>query len=800
MDLNYSDEQLLLKESAERFLKDRYDFEKRTRILASETGFDAGIWSEMADLGWLALPFAEENGGLGGGAVEISLIMEAIGRTLVVEPYLASVILAGGLVEKLGSEEQKAEILGQLIAGTSRPALAHAERRTGVDLGNIAATGTKKGENYVLSGEKPLVLGGPFADIFIVSARLGGNTNPERAIGLFAVPANAAGLTRTEVKLVDGSRASDLVLDNVSVPASALLDADADTLAEIEAAYDRANAALSFETVGIMDALMDATVAYTKERVQFGKPLASFQALQHRMGEMAVKCQEARGSALLATLSVDAPRPMRIRGVSGARAKIGKVSRSVAQEAIQLHGAMGFSEEMPIGAWFRRLYAIENTFGTTADHLKRYGEIIRDTKVLSGSLLRTGDTDQPELREGMNLRMTEEEVRFRDEARAFLENHLDEDLKRAERLNPSFLADPAIGLKWQAKLNDKGWVAPSWPKQYGGTGWTLAERYIFDQECERAGEPHFRGASIKMIAPVIMRYGNDAQKDFYLPRILSGEDVWAQGYSEPGSGSDLASLKTKAVLDGDHYVVNGSKIWSTLAHHATRMFALVRTADTGKKQEGITFILIDLKSPGVTIRPIRSICGTHEFNQVFFDDVKVPVSDRIGEEGEGWDIAKYLLEFERGGAFAGGVLRSMLARLHRLASEPLPDGRKMFDDPLFMARFAEIATDVDANDMLELAAMSKVQAGGNPGSVPSSTMKIERSRIRQSIAELAASILGPDALRWEQHRPLHELPEEAEIAEERKVASAVYFNSRSQSIFGGSNEIQLEIIAKTLLR
>jgi alkylation response protein AidB-like acyl-CoA dehydrogenase len=382
MDLNYSDEQLLLKESAERFLRDRYDFEKRNKIIASETGFDAGFWSEMADLGWLALPFAEENGGLGGSAVEISLVMEAIGRALVVEPYLASVILAGGLVEKLGSEEEKAEILGGLIAGTSRPALAHAERQSGFGLGNIAASARKNGDGYAISGEKPLVPGGPFADIFLVSAKLDGT------VKLFVVPADAPGLTSTQVKLVDGSRASDLVLDNVSVPASALLDGGADTLAEIEAAYDRVNAALASEAVGIMDALMDATVAYTKERVQFGKPLAAFQALQHRMAEMAVKCQEARGSALLATLSVDAPRPMRIRGVSGARAKIGKVSRSVAQEAIQLHGAMGFSEEMPIGAWFRRLYAIENTFGTTADHLKRYGEIIRDPAMLSGSLLR----------------------------------------------------------------------------------------------------------------------------------------------------------------------------------------------------------------------------------------------------------------------------------------------------------------------------------------------------------------------------------------------------------------------------
>ncbi|MEN3149018.1 acyl-CoA dehydrogenase family protein [Neorhizobium sp. IRAMC:178] len=382
MDLNYSDEQLLLKESAERFLKERYNFEKRGKIIGSETGLDAGIWVEMADLGWLALPFAEENGGLGGGQVEISLIMEAIGRVLMVEPYLASVILAGGMVEKLGSEEQRAKILGGLMAGTSRPALAHAERQMGFDLGNIATTATKNGGEFLILGEKMLVPGGPFADVFLVSARV------EGALKLFAVPADASGMIRTEVKLVDGSRASDLVLDNVSVPASALLGAAADTLAEIEAAYDRANAALASEAVGIMDALMDATVAHTKERVQFGKPLAAFQALQHRMAEMAVKCQEARASALLATLSVDAPRAMRVRGVSGARAKIGKVSRVVAQEAIQLHGAMGFSEEMPIGAWFRRLYAIENSLGTTADHLKRYGEIIRDPVMLSGSLLR----------------------------------------------------------------------------------------------------------------------------------------------------------------------------------------------------------------------------------------------------------------------------------------------------------------------------------------------------------------------------------------------------------------------------
>ena len=791
MNLNHTEEQSLLKEAAGRFLGDRYDDAQRRASAASATGCDSAIWAGFAEQGWLALPFSEANGGLGGGAVEVSLLMEAIGRAQVVEPYLAAIVLAGGLVERLGDAAQKRDLLEPLIAGRHRLALAHTEPETGPDLGRIAATARRDRDGFILSGRKSLVLGGPAADMFLVSARL------EDAIRLFAVPASASGLRATTVRLVDDSLASDLVLSDVHVPATALLG-DGDALAEIEAAHDRAAAALCAEAVGAMDALLAATISYTKERVQFGKPLAGFQALQHRMAEMAVKCQEARASALLATLSTDAPPPARIRGISGAKARIGKAARHVAQEAIQLHGAMGFSQEMPVGTWFRRLYAFENQFGSTADHLARYGTVIRDPETLADSLLRAPQVPGRPT-QGMDLFLSPEEVAFRDEVRAFLNAALDDELKRTERLNPSFLADPRIGLKWQARLAEKGWVAPSWPKEHGGTGWTLTQRYIFDQECERAGEPHFRGASIKMIAPVLMRYGTAAQKEFYLPRILSGEDLWAQGYSEPGSGSDLASLRMKAVRDGDSYILNGSKIWSTHAHHATRMFALVRTDDSGRKQEGISFVLVDLTLPGVTIEPIISIDGSHEFNQTFFDNVRIPVSDRVGEEGQGWEIAKYLLEFERGGAFAGGVLRAMHSRLLRLAAAPLPDGRRMVDDPLFAARFAEIATDIDANDMLELTAMSKVQAGGNPGSVPSSTMKIERSRIRQAIAELAASILGPDALRWEERRPLHELPEGDAVEEDRLAASAIYFSSRSQSIFGGSNEIQLEIIARALL-
>lgn len=400
----------------------------------------------------------------------------------------------------------------------------------------------------------------------------------------------------------------------------------------------------------------------------------------------------------------------------------------------------------------------------------------------------------------MDLFLSPEELAFREEVRAFLNDNLSDELRRAERLNPGFVAHPSYGKRWHAKLAKQGWVAPSWPAEHGGTAWTLTQRYIFDQECERMGEPRFRTQGIKMLAPVLMRYGTPEQKRYYLPRIISRQDVWAQGYSEPGSGSDLASLRTKAVLEGDEYVVNGSKTWTSLAHESTHMFTLVRTADTGRKQEGITFLLIALNSPGVAIRPIKSLCGSHEFNQVFLDNVRVPVTNRVGEEGQGWDVAKYLLEFERGGNFAGGMLRAWHGRLLRLASEPGSDGTRAIDDPLIAARFAEIGTDVDANEMIELTAMSKVQRGGSPGSIASSVMKIQRSRIKQAISELAASIVGADAIRWEERRPLHDLPEEPQIDEERKVASLIYFNSRSQTLLGGSSEIQLEILARDLLR
>jgi acyl-CoA dehydrogenase len=296
-----------------------------------------------------------------------------------------------------------------------------------------------------------------------------------------------------------------------------------------------------------------------------------------------------------------------------------------------------------------------------------------------------------------------------------------------------------------------------------------------------------------------MKFGTQAQKDFYLPKILTGEDYWCQGYSEPGSGSDLASLKTRAVRDGDDYIINGSKIWTSHAQFANRMFALVRTAESPKKQDGISFILIDMDAPGISVRPILTIGGDHEVNQVFFDDVRVPISNLVGAEGQGWSYGKYLLEFERGGAMASGRLRSKLRKIEKLASTYRDGDRSLLESPAISLRLSELEIDIDALEMSELRIMSSLQTGQNPGSVASSMAKLRNSELKQALSRLAIDILGDDALIWEPRRPLYELDEPSLLGEEALSVSAEYLNTRAYTIFGGTSEVQRDVIAKVVI-
>ena len=398
----------------------------------------------------------------------------------------------------------------------------------------------------------------------------------------------------------------------------------------------------------------------------------------------------------------------------------------------------------------------------------------------------------------MNLDLSPEDRAFQAEVRDFLESALTPELRQAGRRATSVFMEKDYSLAWQRILHQRGWVAPAWPVQYGGTGWNEMQRYIFAAECARAGAPSLSPMGLKMVGPVIMGYGTDAQKAFFLPRILSGEDYWCQGYSEPGAGSDLAALQLRATLDGDHYVLNGSKIWTTHAHWANRMFCLVRTRTDGKAQAGITFLLLEMNAPGIEVKPIITLAGEHEVNQVFFDNVRVPVSGRIGDENAGWTVAKYLLEFERGGGSAAG-LKVSFERLKALArDEAASGGGALIADPAFRAKLAAAGVALEAIEMTEHRVLAELASGKNPGPA-SSMLKTQGTEAMQRLDEIAieglAHYAGVDQI--EARAPGANIPV---IGPEHGLTSmARYLNNRAASIYGGSNEIQRDIMARLVL-
>jgi len=397
----------------------------------------------------------------------------------------------------------------------------------------------------------------------------------------------------------------------------------------------------------------------------------------------------------------------------------------------------------------------------------------------------------------MDLNFTADETAFRDEVRAFLRDQLPADI--SSKVKGGWAVTAEEFTRWQKILHRKGWGAPSWPKQFGGPGWGPVEQHIYDEEAALAGAPRAVPFGLKMVAPVIMAFGTPAQQQRFLPRILSGEDWWCQGYSEPGSGSDLASLKTRAERNGDHYVITGQKTWNTLGQHAHWIFCLVRTDPSAPKlQQGISFLLIDMKSPGITVRPIITMDGAHEVNEVWFENVKVPVENRIGEENKGWTYAKFLLGHERTNLAGVGASKRELKRLKDIAKQEIKNGKPLSEDPLFAARVAQVEIDLMALEITNLRALSAESQKRAPGP-EASILKIKGTEIQQTLSELMMYAVGPYAL------PLkRESSEEGDLTTVAGPAyagplAAAYCNMRKVTIYGGSNEIQRNIIAQTIL-
>jgi alkylation response protein AidB-like acyl-CoA dehydrogenase len=396
----------------------------------------------------------------------------------------------------------------------------------------------------------------------------------------------------------------------------------------------------------------------------------------------------------------------------------------------------------------------------------------------------------------MDLKFTAEEEAFRSEVLDFLRERLPQRIADKVRNGKHLTRDDMAA--WHAILNEKGWLANHWPREYGGPGWTAVQKFIFENECAIAGAPRIVPFGVNMLGPVLIKYGNEAQKRHWLPRILDGSDWWCQGYSEPGAGSDLASVRTTAVRQGDHYLVNGQKTWTTLGHYANMIFCLVRTATDVRKQEGISFLLIDMNTPGIEVRPIITLDGEHEVNEVFFTDVRVPVENLVGEENRGWTYAKYLLTYERTNIAGVGFSVAALARLKRAAQKVMRNGKPLAQDPQFAARVAKVEIDLENMKTTNLRVIAAVAGGGVPGA-ESSMLKIRGTEIRQEISSLLRRAMGPYAAPFVEEALQEGYEGEAISPDEAAGAAAQYFNNRKLSIFGGSNEIQKNIISKMIL-
>ena len=397
----------------------------------------------------------------------------------------------------------------------------------------------------------------------------------------------------------------------------------------------------------------------------------------------------------------------------------------------------------------------------------------------------------------MDLSFTPEENAFRDEVRTFFKENLPQDIrdKLVSGLHPS--KDDLV--RWTRILNKKGWAVPHWPVQYGGAGWTPVQQYIFLEEQMLAPSPQMLAFGTSMVGPVIYTFGNEEQKKKYLPAIANLDTWWSQGFSEPGAGSDLAGLKTTARKDGDFYIVNGQKTWTTLGQHGDMIFTLVRTDPAAKKQQGISFLLIDMKTSGITVRPIQTIDGGFEVNEVFFDDVRVPAENLVGEENKGWDYAKFLLGNERVGIARVGASKERIRRLKQLAAEERDGDTPLIENPRFREKLAAIEVELKALEMTQLrvVAAERNREKGKPDPA-SSILKIKGSEIQQAITELALEVAGPyiAPYRQETHDGWNEPPVGPEWA---SPLAPAYFNYRKVSIYGGSNEIQKNIIAKAIL-
>ncbi|UVH55991.1 acyl-CoA dehydrogenase [Variovorax paradoxus] len=755
------------------FVRSRAIQRRRARMEQPDAD-EAEGWGDIVALGWPGMLAPESAGGLALGLDGAAEILRAAGEHVAPESLLAVAGLSALLLARLGTPGADA-LLAELVAGRSLPALAWQE-----SAGDLSAVPLACGcevrpghtGGVLLQGEKLMVLPGAAASGWLVSAR-----GEDDAVLLW-VPRGTEGVTEVLVPLVDGSKASNLRFEQVALPGSAVL-------AEGPAAQDALRHALaagqilqSAELLGAGQAMLAQTLAYLRTRSQFGKPIGSFQALQHRCVDMFIHLEVAQATLneVLALAAQGLPAERMEAEASRVNARCTAAALQASRASVQLHGAIGYTQECDLSLFYKRVLCLSAWLGNVSAHQRRHASLSGDAEATvsaaewQGEFPRTSDwSAMPE-------------ADFRHMVRAFLQQRYPPQLRYL-----SHRARWSEMREWYLTLSAQGWIAPAWPQAHGGMGLPADKLIAWIEELEQHGVARAPDQGIVMIGPLLIQHGTPEQQQRFLPRILSGEHVWCQGYSEPNAGSDLAGLRTEALpardAQGDHFVVNGQKIWTTLAQDANHIFMLVRTDKDARKQEGISFLLCDLRTQGITIRPIHTLAGEPEFCEVFFDNVRVPAENLVGKLHGGWTIAKALLGFER--IFLGSPKQSQyaLGQLARLAQ-----ARRLFADPVFAQRFAALRLDV-----LDLSAaytgFANIVRAGKPLPASVSLLKIWASETYHRIGALLVeageeqgAVAGDQLLDGQSFNVLSSL-----------------IGSTAAMIYGGTNEIQRNILARQVL-
>lgn len=762
--VEFSDELALLASSAAAFCDKDAPVSRLRALRGQNGGFDRALWQQMAELGWSAVLVPENRGGLGLDVQALGAVARELGKVAAPEPLVQVAGLSARLLSALEATPHSDALLGGLISGELLVVTAWQAHPREPLIDWSIGRAERTGDGYALSVQAHAIPLTEQTDVLLVPAVL------DDMPALFALPRELVFASIKSRPAADGTSLGTLATNALQVPADALIARGENLPALLTAAVEDATLLTAAYLVGLTEACFELTLRYLNTRQQFGKPIGAFQALQHRAVNLKLQCQLA--AATLAE-AMNAEARQRALLVHRAKFRATEAAFLVTRDSIQLHGAIGFTDECDVGSYVNRALVQGVAFGNGACHARRLARLASGSATEDTALAARDITDPAD---GNWNALTDDD--FRHLVRAWFERHYPE----AMRYPPRRLRWQEI-KPWYLALGARGWLAPAWPREHGGMGLDASKLLIFIEEQERHGVARAPDMGLVMVGPLLIKHGTPEQQVRYLPKILSGEHIWCQGYSEPNSGSDLASLRTEAVLDGDHFILNGQKTWTTLAQDATHMFVLARTDKTAKKQAGISFILLDMSTPGITVRPIRNIAGNEEFCEVFLDNVRVPAEGVVGGLNQGWGIAKALLSFER--IFLGSPKQSQYA-LQRVTE--IAQHLGLFEDGAFLDKYTRLRCDVMDLETYYRHFAAQVRRGETLGP-DVSMLKVFATETYSRLTELLIDVMGTEGAILGKH----------DAGTHAVDVLSLFYTSRPATIYGGSNEIQRNIVSKAVL-